>query len=161
MTGMAVSRIISKEIEENLKIFARIAKRSLFLAIFLFAALPLPDDVLYIPLGMAKYSLIRFFIAVFLGKTIITFMSLAFGSAYGELTESYNVNPLLSIVVFGVATVFFSIIIARMDWIRIAIAYSEGGILRGTAVLIEELARALTISRKRSTSSSTSKSLNQ
>ncbi len=153
LTGMAVSKVVSKEMEENLKIFARIARRSLFLAIFLFAALPLPDDVLYIPLGMAKYSLLRFFIAVFLGKTIITFMSLMFGTTYGEIAENYNVNPILSIIVFGTVTILISIVIARMDWIRIAIAYSEGGILQGTKALIEELAKALTFRKKHSTSS--------
>ncbi len=156
LTGMAVSKIISKDMEENLRIFARIAKRSLFLAVFLFAALPLPDDVLYIPLGMAKYSLLRFFIAVFLGKTIITFMSLMFGTAYGEIAENYNVNPVISIIVFGLATIFISIVIARMDWIRIALAYSEGGILQGTKVLIEELANALTPKPKKSVKRSTS-----
>ncbi|MEM1878447.1 MAG: VTT domain-containing protein, partial [Desulfurococcaceae archaeon] len=38
--------------------------RVTFLIVFLAAALPIPDDVVYIPVGLSKYSLPLFFIAV-------------------------------------------------------------------------------------------------
>jgi membrane protein DedA with SNARE-associated domain len=37
-------------------------------AIFLFALTPLPDDLLFIPLGVMRYSLIRAFIPALIGK---------------------------------------------------------------------------------------------
>jgi membrane protein YqaA with SNARE-associated domain len=41
------------------------------LVIFLFSLLPLPDDLLLIPLGMIKYDIQKLIMAMFLGKTIM------------------------------------------------------------------------------------------
>jgi len=145
LTGLGTSELLPERVRKNFEIFSKIAQRGIFIAIFLFAALPLPDDVLYIPLGVAKYPLHKFFIAVWLGKTIITFMSIAFGNAYANIMAEYNINITESTIILIVVTIILMIIIGRMDWVRIAIAFSEKGTLHALAVVGEELAKALGI----------------
>jgi len=145
LTGLGTSELLPERVRKNFELFSRIAQRGIFIAIFLFAALPLPDDVLYIPLGVAKYPLLKFFIAVWMGKTIITFVSILFGNAYANIMSTYNINITESAIILIVVTVLLMVIIGRMDWIRIAIAFSERG--AGYALLVagDELAKALGI----------------
>jgi membrane protein DedA with SNARE-associated domain len=42
-------------------------------AIFIMAATPLPDDILYIPLGLMRYELPKFFTFCLLGKIVLTY----------------------------------------------------------------------------------------
>lgn len=53
-----------------------------FLIIFLFAATPLPFDVIGILSGALNYELKKFFLAAFLGKLVAS-LTLAFGGFYG------------------------------------------------------------------------------
>lgn len=53
--GKGFSKLLSQRSRKNLELFNKIAKKSLALAIFVFAALPLPDDVLYLPLGLTGF----------------------------------------------------------------------------------------------------------
>jgi len=53
-----------------------------FLIIFLFAATPLPFDVIGILSGALNYELKKFFLATFLGKLVVSLV-LAFGGFYG------------------------------------------------------------------------------
>ena len=147
MTGMATSEILPEKVKENMHLFARMARRGIFIAIFLFAALPLPDDVLYIPLGVARYPLTKFFIAVWIGKVIITFLSIVFGNAYGEISSQYNLGGIESVVILIVSTIVISIVIARINWIEVGLALSERGLGEALAVLNEELLEALGIKK--------------
>ncbi len=166
LTGAATSEILPEKVKENMQLFARMAKRGIFIAIFLFAALPLPDDVLYIPLGVARYPLAKFFIAVWSGKVVITFLSIVFGNAYGELSSKYNIGGWESAVILIVLTILISVIIARINWMEVGIALSERGLGEALVVLNRELIKALGIEgllrairgkgSKKSSSSSTS-----
>ena len=147
LTGLGTSELLPERVKRNLEIFSRIAQRGIFIAIFLFAALPLPDDVLYIPLGIARYPLHKFFIAVWAGKVIITFLSIVFGKTYSEVMQEYNISFGTSIIILIVVTAIITIIIGRMDWVRIGIALSEKGIGYATVVMLDELMKALGIKK--------------
>ncbi len=54
----------------------------MFSVLVLFAATPLPDDVVGIIGGMIRYDIKRFFLAVFIGKVILH-VGIAFGGLYG------------------------------------------------------------------------------
>ncbi|MEM4522719.1 MAG: VTT domain-containing protein, partial [Nitrososphaeria archaeon] len=77
--GRGFRTILSEKTKENLQFFNNLFKKWSFIAVFLFAALPLPDDVLYIPLGVSGYRLLPYFIAVFAGKIIVTGLAILFG----------------------------------------------------------------------------------
>ncbi|MET1128370.1 MAG: VTT domain-containing protein, partial [Thermoproteota archaeon] len=74
--GRSIHRVLPQGTRENLSVFASAFRRGVFIAVFIFAALPLPDDVLYVPLGVAGYSLLYFFVAVTLGKLVITSLAI-------------------------------------------------------------------------------------
>ena len=147
LTGTATSEILPEKVKENMHLFARMAKRGIFIAIFLFAALPLPDDVLYMPLGVARYPLTKFFVAVWAGKVIITFLSIVFGNAYGEISSQYNLGSAESVAILIISTIIISVVIARINWVEVGLALSERGLGEALSVLGDELLRALGIKK--------------
>lgn len=68
-----------KWIKRTEKLFQRYGG---FLIIVVFAATPLPDDIVGIVSGAIKYPLKKFFIASFIGKLILNLV-LAYGGYYG------------------------------------------------------------------------------
>ena len=64
-------RKLMKKKSRWLKVAENWFKRNGFITIFIFALTPLPDDVVGIIGGITKYDARKFFIASFLGKTIL------------------------------------------------------------------------------------------
>ena len=81
--GLSGRKIIEKkykkEIEKTEKLFQKYGG---FLVIVLFAATPLPDDIVGLLGGTLKYPLKKFFIASLIGKIILN-LALAYGGFYG------------------------------------------------------------------------------
>jgi len=119
LMGRAASVIISDEAKRNLNLFARIAERGMFIVIILFAALPLPDDVIYVPLAISGYDPIKYFIAILLGKIFITFVVAGLGGAFGFLMQASNVSWWISSIIFFLISMVFTYGIYLMDWSRI------------------------------------------
>ncbi len=144
--GRAAHVVLPQHVKENLEYFARLFEKWGFLAIFLFAALPLPDDVLYIPLGVAGYNVLLFFVAVALGKIVITAAAVMAGDILANLTGGGEVTPtfIASMIILSVVV---TVVIARIDWMRVARAM-EKGVLEALIVLVEETGRALLPVRK-------------
>ncbi len=135
--GSSFRLVLSKKVIENLRLFSRVADKSVFLAIFLFASLPLPDDVLYIPTGMSRYSLPKYVVAVLLGKTALTSVVVL----YSHLISEYaSLNSFL-LPVYVVMTVIFSYIIIKIDWASVLNILTYEGVLGS----IKEFLRQLTV----------------
>ncbi len=118
----------------NVELFKKLARRSLFIAIVVFASTPLPDDTLYIPLGLMKYPLLPYVLAVFIGKTMLTGVVVTYTSwlSFMAVTQVYTI-PLLVIL-----TVLLTYIILKVDWYEvISKLYSEGPIPAWEAFLRE------------------------
>ncbi len=141
MFGKVAHAALPEEMRRNLEIFVRLLRRWGFLAVFLFAALPLPDDVLYIPLGVAGYSIAWFFLGVLLGKIVITAAALAMGNFVAMLVGAEGRLNLVYIIVMLVLSIYVTVVIARVDWMRVARAM-EKGLMPTIQVLVEELGRA-------------------
>ena len=88
--------------------------------IFLFAALPLPDDLILVPLGMLRYSLRKALIAAFFGKVVMC-VAVAYAGRYSfELVRDIFVSggPLggvASIVLLALLLVAM----IKIDWTRL------------------------------------------
>ncbi len=81
--GMGGRKIIEKRYEKFLKKYKKWFKgKKFFYVIVLFAATPLPSDVVGIVGGMFKYEIKRFLIASFFGKFIMN-TTIALGGYYG------------------------------------------------------------------------------
>ncbi len=98
------------------------------LAAFIAALLPIPDDLVYIPLGIAKYSVRKFVLFTFIGKLlyglIIVWGAVFLGRPIMEKFLSFSdANNQFSIAVISALTIGLLILILfftfKMDWTKI------------------------------------------
>src|SRR4030043_1515720 len=68
LIGFGGRRVIGERYKKKMDLLTRLFKKFGPIVIFIFALTPLPDDLLFIPLGVMRYSLIRAFIPALLGK---------------------------------------------------------------------------------------------
>jgi len=81
--GLAGKKAIEKKHEKWLKKANEwMEKYKAFVVIFIFAATPLPDDVVGILCGAIKYDIKKFFVASLAGKLVMN-IALALGGYYG------------------------------------------------------------------------------
>lgn len=97
-----------------------------WLGAFVAAALPVPDDVVYITLGIAKYSPFRFATAVFTGKMILkeitVWGALFIGRPFVEYFVSNYSNPVYFFVLIGSTAAILAIVLyfsLKLDWGKI------------------------------------------
>ena len=92
------------------------------LVIYIFAATPLPDDVIMVPLGIIRYGLIRTLIPCFLGKTTLLIFIGYFGSFVSGLGKTFGENPMTDMI-FELITLAFIItmvyVIVEYDWTKL------------------------------------------
>ena len=120
-------RIIAPRTRTRIRPFERLVKRYGGPATFFAAATPIPDDLVYIPLGIARYNPLRFFIYTLSGKLVLNYVTVLgayyFGSSIVEsamLQVNNNVTyVILGIIIFAVATVIIVILLLRLDWSRV------------------------------------------
>lgn len=81
--GFGGRKVIEKRYKKDIRKAEKLfQKYGGFLVIILFAATPLPDDIVGILGGTLNYPLKKFFIAVLIGKIILN-LALAYGGFYG------------------------------------------------------------------------------
>ncbi|MCS7108771.1 MAG: hypothetical protein RMH77_01505 [Sulfolobales archaeon] len=134
--GSLVRVGLSEKTLKNLELFNKIASKSLFLAIFLFASLPLPDDILYIPVGIAKYSMVKYSVAVLLGKTVLTSVIVF----YSHIIKEQVVEFTYLLPAYLVLTIFVSYIIIKVDWAVVLDSLTSKGVLTAISELIKQIA---------------------
>lgn len=78
--GYAGRVVTSEERRRKMDYFLRLFRRYGTATIFIFALTPLPDDLLFIPLGIMRYNFLKAFIPCLLGKVIMCF-ALAYGGS--------------------------------------------------------------------------------
>ncbi len=119
------SRIINEKTRNRMKPFQRLVKRYGAAAAFVAAATPIPDDIIYVPLGLAKYSPKKFFVATLSGKIVLSYIivlaSNFFGYQFEPLIEDIeDATPVyIGIIVFAVMLTAVVVLMLRLDWTRI------------------------------------------
>ena len=119
-------KIISEKTKKRMKPFQKLVKRYGGSAAFVAAATPIPDDLVYIPLGLAKYNPKRFFIATLLGKVVLYYVIVLISHYMGLsllepiLQDIQDPLPVyVGIIALGVAMTVIVILLLRLDWERI------------------------------------------
>ncbi len=109
-----------------MKPFQKLVKRYGGSAAFVAAATPIPDDLVYIPLGLAKYNPKRFFIATLLGKLVLFYVIVLISHYMGLsllepiLQDIEDPMPVyVGIVVLAIAMSIIIILLLRLNWERI------------------------------------------
>ena len=119
-------RIISEKTRKRMKPFERLVKKYGAGAAFVAAATPIPDDLVYIPLGLAKYNPRRFFVATLTGKIVLSYVIVLISHFVGlslvdPLLEDIKDTSTIYIgmIVFGVLLTAMVILLLRLDWAKI------------------------------------------
>lgn len=119
------SKLLSKTTENRLKPFMRLVSRYGGIAAFLAALTPLPDDLIYIPLGLARYSLIKFTFFTLAGKIIFT-TAIAWGARlsidYVNVIIDGSSDPtgaLLFSSIFIILAIITIYMIVKLNWTKI------------------------------------------
>jgi len=119
-------KILSEKTRKRMKPFERLVKKYGGAAAFVAAATPIPDDLIYIPLGLAKYNPKRFFIATLTGKFVLSYIIVLIAHFVGlsildpllENVESTS-TIYLGMIVFAVILTVIIILLLRLDWEKI------------------------------------------
>lgn len=119
-------RIITEKTRKRIKPFERLVKRYGAAAAFIAAATPIPDDLIYVPLGLARYNPLRFFISTLAGKIIlsyaIVFIAHGFGTSYiGPLLEQVQNRDTIYIgtAIFVAMMTAVVVLMLRLNWERV------------------------------------------
>jgi len=119
-------KIITEKTRKRIKPFERLVKRYGAVAAFVAAATPIPDDLIYIPLGLARYNPLRFFISTLAGKIVlgyaIVYVSRGFGLSFLDplLGKVQGMNELyIGTAIFIGITTGIVVLMLRLNWEKI------------------------------------------
>jgi membrane protein DedA with SNARE-associated domain len=119
-------RMISEKTKKRMRPFQKLVKRYGGAAAFVAAATPIPDDMVYIPLGLAKYNPKRFFIATLSGKIVLCYIIVLISHYTGlsilepileDIDDPFAIY--VGMIVFGAIMTAIVILLLRLDWARI------------------------------------------
>ena len=119
-------RMISEKTKKRMKPFQKLVKRYGGAAAFVAAATPIPDDMVYIPLGLAKYNPKRFFIATLSGKIVLCYIIVLISHYTGlsilepileDIDDPFAIY--VGMIVFGAIMTAIVVLLLRLDWERI------------------------------------------
>ena len=119
-------KIISEKTKKRMMPFQKLVKRYGASAAFVAAATPIPDDLVYIPLGLAKYNPKRFFVATLLGKFVLYYVIVLISHYMGlsllePILQGID-DPLpvyIGIIALGIAMTIVVILLLRLNWEKI------------------------------------------
>jgi membrane protein YqaA with SNARE-associated domain len=134
LLGVYGAKIISKKRRQKMEFMVKVFNSWGPLAIFVFALTPLPDDLLFIPLGMMHYRIVKAFIPALAGKISMNFIvayggrvtndtiKIFFGGSEGDL-----IATVLTAVIAIVLLVIVLVVMFKLDWEKIYYKYVEKG----------------------------------
>ena len=127
-------KIMSEKTKQRMLPFQRLVKKYGAAAAFVAAATPIPDDIIYVPLGLAKYNPLRFFIATLTGKLVLCYAIVILahylsGPVVDPIFEMFGITEpedlddptpiIIGIIIFGTVMTAVVVLMLRMDWSRI------------------------------------------
>lgn len=119
-------RILSTKTKKRMLPLQRLVSKYGWPGAFIAAVTPIPDDLVYIPLGLAKYSPWKFAISTFAGKfilnEIIVFGSVFLGRPVVDSLTSGKTDPIFLYLGIGVSIIVLVVIIylyLKIDWGKI------------------------------------------
>jgi len=142
LLGLGGRKIISEKSKRKMDFLLRVFGKFGPLAIFLFALTPLPDDLLFIPLGVMRYNLLKAFIPALIGKLCMSLI-IVYSARFtiGIIREIFGVesdwmSALIGMVIALALLVIIFIIMFKVDWEKIFEKYiakkeESGGKLEG------------------------------
>jgi len=138
-------RLLKEERRRKMTILGRAIGKYGALAVFLFALTPLPDDIIYIPIGLAGFDLIKFMFANALGKIILSWIVAYGGRLYFDLAGIFlgQGGGLTATFIALTAMIIITIFLLRIDWEEVMKSAERSGFMAAMKSMINSM-----ISRK-------------
>ena len=118
--------ILSSKTKKRIMPLQRLLGKYGWVGAFTASLTPIPDDLVYIPLGLAKYNPWKFATAVFAGKLLLNEMIVAgtifIGRPFVDMLSAEEINPIYLITGAIVTAAVMGLIIyfsLRIDWSKI------------------------------------------
>jgi len=126
LLGFYGQKILSEERRRKMEFMVKLFGRYGPLAIFAFALTPLPDDLLFIPLGILRYKFIKAFIPAILGKILMVFLLAYFGRIGAEviLLIFGEGNMWVGMTITTILLAIILVMLLRIDWEKIFEKYA-------------------------------------
>jgi len=120
MLGYYGRAVLSEERRRKMDYMMKVFQRYGSAGIFLFALTPLPDDLLFIPLGIMRYRFVKVFIPALLGKMLMCFI-LAFSGylSIGVIKVVFGEGGWLGTIVTSALLIIIIVAILRIDWEKV------------------------------------------
>jgi len=122
LIGMGSRKVINEKYKKKIDFVVKLFKKYGSIAIFLFAFSPLPDDLLFIPLGLMRYSLVRAFIPALIGKFTSNLVIAYSGRFSLQIIrdifggEGEGISAIVGTVLGFVLLIAVFIIVFKVDW---------------------------------------------
>ena len=109
--------VVNKERQKKMGYMVKLFDKYGPAAIFIFALTPLPDDLLFIPLGVMRYPFVKAFIPSLLGKTLMTFILAYSGQQSIDLILAvFGESGWLGTVITAVLLIIIIVAMVKIDW---------------------------------------------
>ena len=118
LLGYCGRKAMGDESKRRLEFFIKIFRKYGAVAVFIFALTPLPDDVVFIPLGSLKYPVWEAFISCFAGKFLMCLILTYFGEVYGGVLEGFlgKTGGWITTIVTAAALMVTYYLLMKIDW---------------------------------------------
>jgi membrane protein DedA with SNARE-associated domain len=109
--------VVNKERQKKMGYMVKLFDKYGPAAIFIFALTPLPDDLLFIPLGVMRYPFVKAFIPSLLGKTLMTFILAYSGQQSIDLILAvFGESGWLGTVITAALLIIIIVAMVKIDW---------------------------------------------
>jgi membrane protein YqaA with SNARE-associated domain len=122
LIGMGGRKVIGDKYKKRMDFLTKLFKKLGPIAIFVFALTPLPDDLLFIPLGVMRYGILQAFIPALIGKFFSNLIIAYSGRLSLEIVKSLfgvegeGTSLLIGTIIGIVLLVIVFIIMFKVDW---------------------------------------------
>ena len=118
LLGLSSRKAITGRFRKNVDFLAKLLNRFGALAIFAFAFTPLPDDLVFIPLGVKRYNPIKAVLSAMVGKFLFC-LTVAYCArlSMGIIVDMLGAGTgLVSVLVSTTSGIALTITLFRVDW---------------------------------------------
>ena len=114
-------KLLNIERQKKMRYLLKMFGQYVPVAIFLFALTPLPDDLLYIPLGILRYNFLKAFIPTIIGKVLMSFILAYLGKTGGEfiLLLLGQEGSWIGMIITAILLVCILFVLNKIDWEKV------------------------------------------
>jgi len=132
ITSYAIGRagygLLGQERKKQMDSMRELIGRYGYLGVFIFAVTPLPDDVYYVPMGMARLDFWKFLTASAAGKVVLGILTAYLGRTYFWLFGYFGGESLIGTIPAIIILIAITVLMLRIDWEYVLKTYKESGI---------------------------------